>query len=56
MKKYFLIFIPVVKIKQKGFSQEESDLSNLLLALMKQIEDVIILKSISLEKLFITKL
>ena len=35
---------------QKGFSQEESDSSNLLLSLMKQIEDVIILKFISLEK------
>ena len=53
VKKYFLIFIPVVKIYQKGFSQEESDSSNLLLSLMKRIEDVIILKFISLEKLLL---
>ena len=45
VKKYFQIFIPV-KINQKGFSQEESDSSNLLLSLMKRIEDVIILKFI----------
>ena len=50
VKKYFSIFIPVVRIYQKGFSQEESDSSNLLLSLMKQIEDVIILKFIFLEK------
>ena len=40
-KKKFMIFIPVVKIYQKGFSQEESDSSNLLLSLMKRFEDVI---------------
>ena len=39
-----------MRIYQKGFSQEESDSSNLLLSLMKQIEDVIILKFIFLEK------
>ena len=35
---------------QKGFSQEKSDSSNLLLSLMKRIEDVTILKFIFLEK------
>ena len=35
-----------------GFSQEESDSSNLLLSLMKRTEDVIILKLISLEKFY----
>ena len=40
-----------MKIYQKGFSQEESHSSNLLLSLMKRIEDVTILKFISLEKL-----
>ena len=39
-----------MKIYQKGFSQEESDSSNLLLSLMKRIEDVTILKFVSLEK------
>ena len=53
VKKYFQIFIPVVKIYQKGFSQEESDSSNLLLSLMKEIEDVMILRFISLEKLWL---
>ena len=42
-----------MKIYQKGFSQEESDSSNLLLFSMKQIEDVIILKFITLEKLLL---
>ena len=42
-----------MKIYQKGFSQEESDSSNLLLSLMKQIEDVIILKFLPLEKLLL---
>ena len=50
VKKYFQIFIPV-KIYQEVFFQEESDSSNLLVSLMKRIEDVIILKFISLEKL-----
>ena len=50
---FFLIFITVVKIYQKGFSQEESDSSNLLLSLMKRTEDVTILKFISLEKLLL---
>ena len=36
---------------QKGFFHEESDSSNLLLSLMKRIQDVIIVKLISLEKL-----
>ena len=40
-------------MSQKGFSQEESDSSNLLLSLMKRIEDVRILKFISLVKLLI---
>ena len=52
LHKIFSNFIPV-KIYQKGFSQEESDSSNLLLSLMKRIEDVIILKFISLEKLLL---
>ena len=39
-----------MKIGQKGFSQEESDSSNILLYLMKQIEDVMILRFISLVK------
>ena len=38
------------KIHKKDFSLEESDSSNLLLSLMKRIEDVIILKFASLEK------
>ena len=45
-----------MKIYQKGFSQEESDssnLSNFLLSLVKRIEDVIILKFISLQKLLL---
>ena len=42
-----------MKVYQKGFSQEESASSNLLLSLMKRIEDVTILKFISLEKLFL---
>ena len=42
-----------MKAYQKGFSQEESFSSNLLLSLMNRIEDVIILKFISLEKLFL---
>ena len=37
VKKYFLNFIPVVKIYQKVFSQEESDSLNLLLSFMKQL-------------------
>ena len=41
-----------MKIYQKGFSQEESDSLNLLLSLMKRIEDEIILKLISLEKIY----
>ena len=41
--RYFLIFIPVVKIYKKDFSQEKSDSSNFFLSLMKRIEDVIIL-------------
>ena len=39
-----------MKICQKGFSQEEIDSSNILLSLMKQIEDVRILRFISLVK------
>ena len=42
-----------VNICLKGFSQEESDSSNLLLSLMKRTEGVIILKFISLEKLLL---
>ena len=42
-----------MKAYQKGFSQEESFSSNLLLSLMNRIEDVIILKFIFLEKLFL---
>ena len=42
-----------VKIYEKGFSQEESDSSNLLLSLMKWIKDVIILKFVSLEKVLL---
>ena len=42
-----------MKMYQKGFSQGKSDSSNLLLSLMKRIEDVIILKFISLEKLLL---
>ena len=38
---------------QKGFSQEKSDSSNLLLSLMKRIEDVLILRVISLVKLLL---
>ena len=41
-----------MKVYQKGFIQEESDSSNLWLSFMKSIEDVIILKFISLEKLY----
>ena len=37
------------EIYQKGFYQEESDSSNVLLSLMKRIENIIILKFISLE-------
>ena len=51
-KKNFQFLIPV-KMHQKDISQETSDSSNLLLSLMKRIEDVIILKFISLEKLFL---
>ena len=39
-----------MKICQKGFSQEENDSLNLLLSLMKPIEDVITLRLISLLK------
>ena len=42
-----------VKIYEKGFSQEESDSSNLLLSLMKWIKDVMILKFVSLEKVLL---
>ena len=42
-----------VKIYEKGFSQEESDSSNLLLSLMKWIKDVIIRKFVSLEKVLL---
>ena len=42
-----------MKAYQKVFSQEESFPSNLLLSLMNRTEDVIILKFISLEKLFL---
>ena len=41
-----------MKAYQKGCSQEESFSSNLLLSLMNRIEDVIILKFISLENFF----
>ena len=38
---------------QKGLSQEEKDSSNLLMSLMKRIEDKIILKFISLQKILL---
>ena len=41
-----------MKVYQKGFSQEESASSNLLLSLMKRTEDVIILKFIPLENFY----
>ena len=40
----------MAEICQKGFSQEESDSSNLLPSLINRIEDVIILRFISLVK------
>ena len=42
-----------MKIYQNGFSQKESDSSNLLLSLMKPIDDAITLKFVSLEKLLL---
>ena len=42
-----------MKIYQKGFSQKQTDSSNLLLSFMKRIEGVIIPKFISLEKLLL---
>ena len=49
MKKYLKLFI-ATKICQKCFSQEASNSSGLLLSSMKGIEDVIILRLISLGK------